>query len=830
MTSGGARTLLLVADPDWQVWEADEGNNTATVALADDGTTDLELVDGTATMPAEVAQGDRVSLDVVVHNRGTRPVLQVPVQAADEATGRELARTEVALESGETKTVSLAWVATVAEDDLRVLVRADPFDLVREEREDNNAATLHLRVLGSALPNLAITGADVRLAPDPLVEGEPATVAASVRNTGGGPASAFVVRFFVGDPDDGGTLVGESTVPGLEAGAAADASVPWPRVNVRGSLGLFVIVDADGTVRETDESDNRAFRPFRSTGLPDLVLVPADVVLEPGYPRVGESVAVRLTVRNLGERPSFETTVSLAEGKASPETAIGTLVVPPLLPGAFTTLSLEWSPAAPPGDRRLFATVDPEPRRRVGRGEQRGPTKGRRPDADLYLTEPFFSPNGDGVKDDLRHVDPEGRVVESDEGNNEVRRKVVVQNADLYLTEPYFSPNGDGVKDETTLSWRATGAVTVIVANARGEFVRTLVEDGPASGSATWDGRDASGRIAWDGRYTLTLLGEGSRVIGEVAVDLDTNRSAIHDSMPSQRVVRNLSCALPGYGIDGPQWLPGDDAVLFLFARPRPASPSASCASSSTVRIAMWSEDPWYSTVTFPSTAAVSPDGRRGPGSAGIRRAARREPRHRCASIARVGDERRGQLVAGWTLHRQGKRGHRSRRHPREHPGLGHVGLVARVRSPGARPAHSGPRRLRGRRPAAREPELRAVDHVAPGREDRDRRGRGLRERRVAAVPRRPGGADRRPDDVVERVAGTRLVAGREPVHQPVDRRHPARRRHDGRPPRLATRACRRAAPRSATGSARATPTATARGRLLGQRTRTSSRSRRPRT
>ena len=224
--------------------------------------------------------------------------------------------------------------------------------------------------------------------------------------------------------------------------------------------------------------------------------------------------------------------------------------------------ALDWSPAAPPGDRRLFATVDPE-----------------------------------------------SRVVESDEGNNEVRRKVVVQNADLYLTEPYFSPNGDGVKDETTLSWRATGAVTAVVANARGEFVRTLVEAGPASGSATWDGRDASGRIAWDGRYTLALLGEESRVIGEVAVDLDTNRSAIHDSMPSQRVVRNLSCALPGNGIDGPQWLPGDDAVLFLVREASPGFPVGLVRVELDGSHRYVVQDPWYSTVTFPSTAAVSPDG-----------------------------------------------------------------------------------------------------------------------------------------------------------------------------------------------------------------------------
>jgi hypothetical protein len=43
-------------------------------------------------------------------------------------------------------------------------------------------------------------------------------------------------------------------------------------------------------------------------------------------------------------------------------------------------------------------------------------------------------------------ADPENEVGEQSEGNNAARFAVVVQDADFYLSEAYFSPDGDGVR------------------------------------------------------------------------------------------------------------------------------------------------------------------------------------------------------------------------------------------------------------------------------------------------------------------------------------------------------------------------------------------------
>jgi hypothetical protein len=292
------------------------------------------------------------------------------------------------------------------------------------------------------------------------------------------------------------------------------------------------------------------------------------VTLVPGYPRAGEEVTIQVTVRNLGGRPSpAATMLSVAEGEPDARIQVGSLPVPILEPGAFVTLSLPWAPAAPPGPRPLSLVLDPEE-----------------------------------------------LVTEQDEGNNEVLRTVVVQDADLYLTEPVFSPDGDGVKDQTTLAWRATGRVRVVVSNSRGQAVRTLVEDGPESGSATWDGRDQRGVMAWDGSYAVSVIDEAGQDLGAAPVQLDTNRSPIHDAAPGRTTIRNLTCQLPT--TCRVAWMPGEDEVLYIDAARVPGRPPARRPERRPLLVA---QDEWYRSAVFAAPASVSPDGRevlvRGPGA-----------------------------------------------------------------------------------------------------------------------------------------------------------------------------------------------------------------------
>ena len=404
---------------------------------------------------------------------------------------------------------------------------------------------------------------DVAIDPDPPVEGDAATLSAVVRNTGVVPAGPFTLRFVVGDPDAGGTVVAEASVDGVPAGAARTVSASWPRVAVRGSLGLYVVADSETAVEESDESDNRAFRPFSAVGLPDLVVTAADVVLDPGYPRAGEPVTIRATVRNLGGRSSAAaTSLAVAEGQEAGRVEVGSLPVPALDPGAFVTRLLRLDPGG--AARREAARSRPRSGRRV-----RGAGRGQQPGAEER--------GGPG----RRPVPHRARA---------------------------SRPTATDVKDDTTLAWRATGRVRVVVANTRGEATRTLVEDGPESGSATWDGRDARGLVAWDGSYTVLLIGEGGRELGRAPIVLDTNRSPIHHAAPGRTTIRNLTCGLPTQ-IQGPAWTAGEDEGLFIVTQASPDFPVGLLRAGLNGGYAYVAQDPWYASASFVG-AAAAPDGR----------------------------------------------------------------------------------------------------------------------------------------------------------------------------------------------------------------------------
>jgi subtilase family serine protease/flagellar hook assembly protein FlgD len=572
----GTRTFAAAADPAGAVDETREDNNTATLVLVDGAdTVDVELpAGGVVATPTDLREGDTLSVSALVRNRGTAPLLDVPIVLAHAGAQVpvELARQIVSLPPGTSTTLTFAWSASVLGEAVPLAVLADPFQVLDELSESNNRRDFTVRVQPSALPNLRVSGADLHFQPDPPLEGGEAEVSVAVRNTGTVAAGPFTVRFFRGDPGAGGTVVGEAVVNALAGGAAATASVTWAPVDTRGITGVFALADANGAVAEYDETDNRAFRPVSVHALPDLVLTTGDVALTPGFPRAGEPIAVTARVRNLGQQPAPATVLRAWEGEPGSGTLIGEATVAALAPLEVAEVPLAWTPAVPPGEVALSVVADAA-----------------------------------------------ATVREADEGNNVARRLVVIQDADLYLTEPAFSPNGDGVKDTTTLAWRATVEVDVVVSNSQGARVRTLAEHAPAQGSVAWDGRDARGRLLWDGVYTLSLEGPDHFLLGRTEVVLDTNRSPIHDAASTGLVsVRNLTCSLPG--VLGPAWTPAEDEALFVVPASTPQ------AAAGLIRVAadgQWSyvggaPDAWYEQVpgepdtarVFVSVAAVSPDGR----------------------------------------------------------------------------------------------------------------------------------------------------------------------------------------------------------------------------
>ena len=125
-------------------------------------------------------------------------------------------------------------------------------------------------------------------------------------------------------------------------------------------------------------------------------------------------------------------------------------------------------------------------------------------------------------RDDSGKILPDGhylyRITSTDQAGNKSQNEQIgdiVINTDktpiaLSLSNPYFSPNGDGIKDTTTfeLSTAAKTPATswkVSVTDPTGEVVRSFSGQGAFPSAISFNGKSASGSVLPNASYTVTF-------------------------------------------------------------------------------------------------------------------------------------------------------------------------------------------------------------------------------------------------------------------------------------------------------------------------------------
>ncbi|MBI9085425.1 MAG: DUF1566 domain-containing protein [Desulfobacterales bacterium] len=107
--------------------------------------------------------------------------------------------------------------------------------------------------------DLAVSAAAVSFEPQNPVPGTDATITAVVENKGDLPVDAIITRFYLGDPNSGGTLIGEATateplIPGDTRFVQVNWSVPQePATHV-----ITVVVDPALAIDDRDRNNNTA--------------------------------------------------------------------------------------------------------------------------------------------------------------------------------------------------------------------------------------------------------------------------------------------------------------------------------------------------------------------------------------------------------------------------------------------------------------------------------------------------------------------------------------------------------------------------------------------
>jgi thermitase len=215
------------------------------------------------------------------------------------------------------------------------------------------------------LSSTAISGVDLQastpgIAPqngnaaNNILEGSLVDLSATVTNNGSNEASDFIVAFYLGDPANGGTLIGSKFISSLAPGATSPAqTVTWNTSGLLGSKTIYVKADSSSTIGESNEANNTASAPAVIKKKPDLTILS---IQAPNL-RAGETGSASVTVKNDGQFDVTGAVVRLYLGTDANGTVLGNVNVNvPQGQSVIAQISFSVSTA---GNKNLFVKADP---------------------------------------------------------------------------------------------------------------------------------------------------------------------------------------------------------------------------------------------------------------------------------------------------------------------------------------------------------------------------------------------------------------------------------------------------------------------------------------
>lgn len=272
----GVDTLVAVADPDGATGDPNRANNLANAVL--------RVLPDLALNPdsiAYIAQDTSGVLSAVVRNLGATRCdsSTVAFYRGNPLAGGTLldsVRVDTLGAFGAAR-VTIPWRASLGAS--TVYVVADPSGLIAERDRGNNET--YADVVTSALSDLvAVPGSiEVQVAAGPTF-----TLSARITNAGAAHSLAVGVEFFRGDPDSGGTLIGDRLLAVVPMGETTTVAVPWASPDPVENP-IFVVVDRANAIPELAEGNNRISRNFGAVvDVPPVRLLPLQLALHSARP------------------------------------------------------------------------------------------------------------------------------------------------------------------------------------------------------------------------------------------------------------------------------------------------------------------------------------------------------------------------------------------------------------------------------------------------------------------------------------------------------------------------------------------------------------------
>jgi uncharacterized protein YkwD len=110
--------------------------------------------------------------------------------------------------------------------------------------------------------DLTLSESDINFDPQSPIQGDPVLITATIHNQGSTDSYPVQARIYDGDPDFGGVQIGaDKNIPHiLTHGESVWVNVTWDTTGETGSHDIYVVVDYNDIVSESDEGNNKAYR------------------------------------------------------------------------------------------------------------------------------------------------------------------------------------------------------------------------------------------------------------------------------------------------------------------------------------------------------------------------------------------------------------------------------------------------------------------------------------------------------------------------------------------------------------------------------------------
>lgn len=245
------------------------------------GAKDVSLSVSDITLPAsDPMETDGVPVSATFHNNGSLPTGNFTAgffastpDVGEWYIGSALLPT---VSPGQSATAEILWNTSGFTGPTTVKVKADPFDHIQETDEENNQAVGEVYV--RTRPDLSVTAINPS-DPEPKI-GELIQVTVVEKNLGETDTALSTIALYDGNPDEGGTLIGEQSA-GLIGGSETSFGFDWQPLTA-GWHRLYVKPDITDAVDEFDEENNLAWHDVY-IGLAGPIMLDSGTTYDPVY-------------------------------------------------------------------------------------------------------------------------------------------------------------------------------------------------------------------------------------------------------------------------------------------------------------------------------------------------------------------------------------------------------------------------------------------------------------------------------------------------------------------------------------------------------------------